>query len=141
MKGEICRKNGIRFAYHNHDYSFKDLSGQFPQDVMMQNTDPALVDFEMDIYWVVTAGQDPEAWLKKYPNRFRACHVKDRIKNSTEHDASCVLGEGSIDYPAILKTAKAEGMQYYIVEHERYDNTTPLKAVEADAAYMKKLRF
>ncbi len=140
-KGEICKQNGLRFAYHNHDYSFKEIDGQLPQDVMMQNTDPALVDFEMDIYWVVTAGQDPEVWLKKYPNRFRACHVKDRIKNSDEHDASCVLGEGSIDFPKILKTAQANGMEYYIVEHERYDNTTPLKAAEADAAYMKKVKI
>jgi len=140
-KGEICKKNGIRFAYHNHDYSFKVVDGQMPQDVMMKNTDPLLVDFEMDIYWVVTAGQDPQEWLKKYPFRFRACHVKDRIKNSTEQDASCVLGEGGINFPKILKTAKSWGMEYYIVEHERWDNTTPLKAAEADAAYMKKVKI
>jgi sugar phosphate isomerase/epimerase len=140
-KGEICKNNGIRFAYHNHDYSFKELDGQMPQDVMMKNTDPLLVDFEMDIYWVVTAGQDPQAWMKKYPFRFRACHVKDRIKNATENDASCILGQGSIDFPKILKTAKSWGMEYYIVEHERWDNTTPLKAAEADAAYMKKIKI
>jgi sugar phosphate isomerase/epimerase len=140
-KGEICKKNGIRFAYHNHDYSFKPVDGQLPQDVMMQNTDASLVDFEMDIYWVVTGGQDPETWFKKYPKRFRACHVKDRIKNSTDHDASCILGEGSIDYPKILKAAMTAGIEYYIVEHERWDNTTPLKAAEADAAYMKKLKI
>ena len=141
QKGEICKKNGIRFAYHNHDYSFKELEGQIPQDVMMKNTDPSLVDFEMDIYWVVTAGHDPQAWLKKYPSRFRACHVKDRIRNSTEHDASTILGTGGIDFPKILKTAKSNGMEYYIVEHERWDNTTPLKAAEADAEYMKKIKI
>ena len=140
-KGEICKKNGIRFAYHNHDYSFKEMDGQLPQDVMMANTDPTMVDFEMDIYWVVTGGQDPQAWFKKYPFRFRACHVKDRIKNATESNASCVLGEGSIDFSKILKTGKSYGIEYYIVEHERWDNTTPLKAAEADAAYMKKLKI
>jgi len=140
QKGEICKKNGIRFAYHNHDYSFKAIDGQLPQDVMMQNTDPALVDFEMDMYWVVTAGQDPVAWIKKYPKRFRLCHVKDRLKGATETGASCTLGQGSIDYPTILKEAKQLGMEYFIVEQERYDGTTPLKAAEADAAYMKKLK-
>ncbi|MBD0289475.1 MAG: TIM barrel protein, partial [Flavisolibacter sp.] len=55
QRGEVCRSNGLRFAYHNHDYSFKKLEEQFPQDVLMQNTDKNLVDFEMDIYWVVTA--------------------------------------------------------------------------------------
>ena len=138
-KGEICRKNGIRFAYHNHEYGFKEIDGQFPQDIMMKNTDPALVDYEMDIYWVITGGQDPIAWLIKYPNRFRLGHVKDRIKGATERGASCVLGTGSIDYPKLIKDAKAAGMEYFIVEQERYDNTTPLEAAKADALYMEKL--
>jgi sugar phosphate isomerase/epimerase len=141
QKGEICKKNGIRFAYHNHDYSFIAVDGQLPQDVMMQNTDPALVDFEMDIYWVVTAQQDPEAWFKKYANRFRLCHIKDRTKGTTEREVTCTLGEGSINFSKILKTAKENGMEYFIVEQERYDNTTPLKAVAADAEYMKRLKI
>jgi sugar phosphate isomerase/epimerase len=139
QKGEICKKNGIRFAYHNHDYSFVSMNGELGQDVMMKNTDAGLVDFEMDIYWVVTAKQDPEEWFKKYKNRFRLCHIKDRTKNSTETAATCTLGEGMIDYPKIVKTARKNGMNYFIVEQERYDGTTPLKATEADAAYMKKL--
>ena len=140
-KGEICKKNGIRFAYHNHDYSFKELEGQMPQDVMMSITDPATVDYEMDIYWVVTAAQDPEAWLKKYANRFTLCHVKDRTKGATVAADTCTLGEGSIDYAKILKTARDNGMQYYIVEQEKYAGTTPLKAVEDDAKYMKNLKI
>jgi len=141
QKGEICKKAGLRFAYHNHDYSFKTLDGQIPQEVMMQNTDPSLVDFEMDIYWVVAAGADPEAWLTKYPNRFRSCHIKDRSKTPVEDNGknSCNLGTGTIDFPKILKTAKQNGMQYYIVEQEAYPTGTPLEAVKADAAYMKTL--
>src|SRR5262245_12342195 len=98
-KGEICKKNGIRFAYHNHDYSFAAVDGQLPQDVMLASTNPDTDDFEMDIYWVVTAGTDPVVYAEKYKNRFRLCHVKDRIKNTKEKDASCTLGTGSIDYP------------------------------------------
>ena len=139
--GEICKKAGIKFAYHNHDHDFKIVDGQIAQDIYMQNTDASLVDFEMDIYWVVTAKQDPEAWLKKYSHRFKFCHIKDRIKGATERDASCNLGEGSIDFPKILRTATKNGMQYYVVEQERYDNTTPLKAIAADAEYMKALRI
>lgn len=141
QKGEICKKNGIRFAYHNHDYSFAAMNGEMPQDIMMKNTDPKLVDFEMDMYWVVAAGQDIDAWLKKYPNRFRLCHVKDRKKNapSTDKDASCDLGTGSINYPKILQAAKKAGVQYFIVEQEKWDGTTPLKAAATDAKYMKSL--
>lgn len=139
--GAICKKAGIRFGYHNHDHDFKIVDGQVAQDIYMENTDSSLVDFEMDIYWVVTAKNDPIEWLKKYPHRFRLCHIKDRTKGATERDASCDLGEGSIDFPKILKVAKDNGMEYYIVEQERYDNTTPLKAMAVDAAYMKKLNF
>ncbi|MEP6513072.1 MAG: sugar phosphate isomerase/epimerase [Parafilimonas sp.] len=140
-KGEICRKNGIRFAYHNHDYSWKSLDGQIPQEVMMNNTNPETVDYEMDIYWVVTAGADPQYYLKKYENRFRLVHAKDRKKNvdASEHDASCILGTGQINFPEILHTARKCGTKYFIVEQERYDNSTPLQSTEADAKYMKQI--
>jgi sugar phosphate isomerase/epimerase len=139
QRGETCKKHGIRFAYHNHDYGFIPLEGQMPQDVLMQNTSKDLVDYEMDIYWVVTAGQDPIAWFKKYPGRFTLCHIKDRQKNAptTLKDASVVLGQGGIDFRQILQEAAKNGMSYYIVEQEKYENTTPLEAARADAEYLK----
>lgn len=142
-RGEICQKNGLRFAYHNHAYSFEPLEGILPQDFLMENTDPALVDYEMDIYWVVTGGADPIAYLQKYPNRWRLCHVKDRQKDAPadEQEASVDLGTGSIDFPKVLKVAQEVGMQYYIVEQERYVDSTPLESARADAVYLKNLRF
>ncbi|MDQ3682553.1 MAG: sugar phosphate isomerase/epimerase [Bacteroidota bacterium] len=142
-RGAVCKKNGIGFAYHNHDYSFKPLEGQLPQDLLMKETDQALVDYEMDIYWVVTAGQDPVQWINKYPKRFKLFHIKDRIKNtlSTETNASTTVGTGSIDFPSIIKQANKEGKKFYIVEQERYDGTTPLKAAETGATYMKALNL
>ncbi|MGK0488803.1 MAG: sugar phosphate isomerase/epimerase [Candidatus Endobugula sp.] len=139
VKGEICQSNGIRFAYHNHAYSFETMEGIMPQDIMMAGTDTDLVDFEMDIYWVVTGGQDPKAWFEKYPNRFKLCHMKDRMKNATEAEATCTLGTGSIDFQPIVDVAKANGLEYYIVEQERYDGSTPIESVKEDAAYMSKL--
>lgn len=143
QKGEICKRNGIRFAYHNHDYSFKLIEGKLPQDVMMDGTDPNLVDYEMDIYWVVTAAEDPEAWCKKYKNRFRLCHIKDRSKTpGTDNGKNSVdLGTGAIDFARILKTAKENGMEYFIVEQEAYPNGSQLDAAKANAAYMKKLKI
>jgi sugar phosphate isomerase/epimerase len=141
--GEISARENVRFAYHNHDYSFVQLEGQYPQDVMMQGTNPETVDFEMDIYWVVVAEQDPEAWLKKYPNRWKLVHVKDRDKvapKTTAH-ASVNLGTGKIDFKKILKTAKDVGVQYFIVEQEEYPTTTPIKSAEVDADYMKDIRI
>lgn len=141
--GAICKKHGIRFAYHNHDYSFVQDDGFLPQDILISETDPELVDFEMDMYWVITAGVDAKAYLQKHKNRFRLCHVKDRAKDATpaDHDRSVTLGTGSIDYPSLLKVARENGMKYYIVEQERYDNTTPLDCARDDAAYMAKIKF
>lgn len=140
-KGEICRKNGIRFAFHNHDFTLKKMGEQYPQEILMDNTDPELVDFELDMYWAVAAGEDPEAWLKKYPNRFRLCHIKDRTKGTTKREDTCILGTGSIDYVSVLKTARKNGMQYFFAEQEHYEGTTPLKCMEANAAYLSKLKI
>ncbi|WP_346236994.1 sugar phosphate isomerase/epimerase [Niabella insulamsoli] len=142
--GEICRKNGLRFAYHNHDYSFKLQDGAFPQDIMMTNADPALVDFEMDMYWVVTAGEDPVEWMKKYRWRFKLCHIKDRKKDARvragEENQSCIVGKGSIDYKSILAQAKNLGMQHYILEQEAYEKE-PIQCVKEGAAYLNQLVF
>lgn len=150
--GEICDKNGIQYCYHNHAYSFFEVDGIIPQDIMMKGTEGGTVGFEMDIYWVVAAGADPEEWLKKYPNRFVLSHVKDRYKEDrlmqikeeegaekyADINGSCVLGVGQIDFHKVLLTAKENGMKKYIVEHERYDDMTSMEAVEKDATYMKQ---
>lgn len=143
QRGEVCRKNGLRFAYHNHDYSFKPVEGQLPQDILLQYTDKELVDFEMDIYWVVTAGEDPKRWLQNYPGRFRLGHVKDRKKATplTEKDASVVIGTGSINFPDILQKAAESGMNYFMVEQEVFEELSPLAAVKANAEYMKNVQF
>ena len=141
--GEICKKHGLRFAYHNHAYSFEEMEGVMVQDYLMDNTNPETVDFEMDIYWVVTGGADPIAYLEKYGDRFTLCHVKDRLKDAApdEREASCDVGTGSIDFAKILGVAATKNMKYYIVEQERYDNSTSLKSAEKGAEYLKKLVF
>ena len=141
--GDICKKNGIKFAYHNHAYSFRAFSGMIPHQYMMDNTNPDTVDFEMDIYWVVTGGADPIEYLNKYPNRFRLCHIKDRLKTVAPEDeqASCTLGTGMIDFPKILKVAQEKGMKYFIAEQERYDDSTPLQSLKANSEYLQQLVF
>jgi sugar phosphate isomerase/epimerase len=69
--GEITRKSGITFGYHNHDFEFREKEGKLPYDILLSETDPELVSFQMDIFWVKKGGQDPLAYFKKHPGRFR----------------------------------------------------------------------
>lgn len=136
--GEICQKAGIRFGYHNHGYSFKPIDGSYPQDILMENTDAKLVDFEIDLYWVLTAGEDPIRWLQKYPNRFTHCHLKDRENLPlTQEDASIDLGKGILNIPEVLKVAENNGLKHIIIEQERYPIAEPLEATKANANYLR----
>ena len=138
--GAICKKNNLRFAYHNHAYSFEMLEGQMPQNVLIENTDPELVDYEMDIYWVVMAGENPQEHLRQYSDRYKLVHVKDRKKDASKDTyESTILGTGLIDYQSILKTAKETGVEYYFVEQEAFAGTEPFESSEKSAEYLKNL--
>ena len=135
--GQIAQDAGIKFAYHNHAYTFEELEGEIPQEVLMDNTDPDLVEYQMDIYWVVAGGADPIEWLEKYPGRFTSSHVKDLING--DEPESTILGQGTIDFPPILDVAQEQGMKYFFVEQEAYTGTTPIEAVGENAEFMKQL--
>src|SRR5690625_8053655 len=99
--GEIANDAGIKFAYHNHAYTVEELEGQIPQQVLMDETDPDLVEYQRDIYWGEAAGQDSAEWLERYSGRFTSCHMKDlgRTGSGQEPDA---LGDGNIELPPIV---------------------------------------
>ena len=140
--GQTLKSHGVKFAYHNHDYTFKMLDGQLPQDILMENTDADLVDFELDMYWAYVAGYDPLEYVSKFPGRFKLCHVKDaEAANGTNaHDRGVLLGSGEMPYAEIIKKSKKYGMEYFVVEQERFVGTTPLKAAEENAVYLGKLK-
>jgi sugar phosphate isomerase/epimerase len=138
--GEICHANGIKFAYHNHAYTFEKIDDVYPQDLLMSETDASLVEHELDIFWLVVAGLDPVEWLQKYPGRFTLSHIKDREHGAEPGDGSTstTLGTGSIDYPSIIQVAQATGMKHFIVEQEKYSGTTPIDCARDNAIYMKQ---
>jgi sugar phosphate isomerase/epimerase len=139
--GEICNANGIKFAYHNHAYTFEKLDGVYPQDLLMTETDPELVEYELDIFWLVVAGLDPVEWVQKYPGRFSLSHIKDRERGTEvgNGDSSTTLGTGDIDYASIIKIAQSNGMKHLIVEQEKYAGTTPLDSARDNAVFMRNL--
>ncbi|TXE12124.1 sugar phosphate isomerase/epimerase family protein [Algoriphagus aquimarinus] len=139
--GETLKSHGVKFAYHNHDYTFKMLEGQLPQDILMENTDADLVDFELDMYWAFVAGYDPLEYVARFPGRFKLCHVKDaEAAGANAHDRGVLLGSGEMAYADIIKKSKKYGMKYFVVEQERFVGTNPMEAAEKNAAYLAKLK-
>ena len=132
---EIAAKSNLVFGYHNHESEFEKENGQVLYDVLLNETDPAKVKFEMDLGWLILAGSDPAVYFKKYPGRFPLWHLKDMSKTGRH---STEFGKGDIDLKALLAQAKAAGMKNYFVEQEEY--TIPaLQAMQYDFDFLKKL--
>ncbi|MGI4750113.1 MAG: sugar phosphate isomerase/epimerase family protein [Janthinobacterium lividum] len=133
--GEVAAKSNLIFGYHNHESEFEKENGEVLYDVLLKETDPAKVKFEMDLGWLIVTGNDPAAYFAKYPGRFPLWHLKDMNKagkHSTE------FGKGDIDLKALLAQAKQSGMKNYFIEQEEY-TLTPLAAMKYDFDYLKKL--
>ena len=125
----------MKLGYHNHNFEWKPIDGTTFYDVLINGTDPALVNMEMDIYWVVRAGQDPVKLFEAHPGRFALCHLKDMDKNDANKNTE--IGSGSIDFKTILSKAKLAGLKHFIVEQENYTNIDPFVSIAQSAAYVK----
>jgi sugar phosphate isomerase/epimerase len=113
--GEQIRDAGMRFGYHNHDWEFEALpDGTVPMDLLLDLTDPTLVDWQMDIFWTVQGGGDPMALMSERAGRVTSVHVKDRSADGAMVD----VGDGVIDFQAILTHADGLGLRHAFVEHD-----------------------
>jgi sugar phosphate isomerase/epimerase len=113
--GERIRGAGLRFGYHNHDWEFEALpDGTLPIDLLLDHTDPDLVDWQMDIFWTVQGGGDPMALLGERAGRVMSVHVKDRTATGEMVD----VGDGVIDFRTILAEADRQGLMHAFVEHD-----------------------
>ncbi len=133
--GEDCKKLGLKFGYHNHAYEFESNNGEVLYDVLLNNTDKAFVNMEMDLGWVIVAGKDPLEYFKKYPNRFPLWHLKD-MDVAQKH--SVEFGKGQLNIVQMLQHSKEAGMKYFFVEQEEYAST-PLESMQYNMEYLKKL--
>jgi sugar phosphate isomerase/epimerase len=135
--GKQCLKHGIRFGYHNHDFEFRLLEGKLPYDILLESTDPQLVSFQLDIYWIIKAGQDPYRYFERHPGRFSTWHLKDLGSNGK----SCIIGNGRIDFRSLLEKAGQAGLERVFVEQEQYDEGTPLYCAEKSLKYIQRHLF
>ena len=134
--GERVKKAGLGFAYHNHDFEFKDYGGENGYDIIMRETDAALVKLQMDIYWVAHSSKlTVSELIRKQPGRFVMWHIKDMDKVSRDYSE---LGNGSIDFSVILPEASRAGLQYYYIEQGGNFAKNPIQSVTDSAAYFKK---
>lgn len=116
--GEVTKKYDIRMAYHNHAFEFEKIEGEVIYDVMLKELDPSLVTMEMDLYWIVFAGQDPLTYFKNHPGRFELWHVKDMDK--TDRSKNSDVGSGTIDFKPIFAAAGEAGMKHFFLEQEYF---------------------
>jgi sugar phosphate isomerase/epimerase len=141
--GELCKKSGMKFGYHNHDFEFNTIvDGVRLYDIILKETDPALVIQQMDMGNMYGAGGRPLELLKQYPGRFASLHVKDEIKSekgSMGGYESTILGTGVIQVKDVLDLAvNSGGASHLIIEQESYQGKTPLECAEQDLQIMKK---
>lgn len=139
MLAPKCKAAGLELLYHNHNFELMpDANGVVLLDYMLEHTDPELVNFQMDLYWVARAGADPLAYFEKYPGRFKVWHVKDMDSQGRFAPA----GTGTIDFRSILAEKDRSGMKYYIVEQDMtFDGMQPMEAIRISFENLKTLGF
>jgi len=134
---QMAHDAGLQFAYHNHDFEFPKMEGQVPYDLLLQSTDPKLVQLEIDLYWMTKAGQDPLTYFARWPGRIPLVHVKDSA-GAPEHKMVDV-GQGKIDWKRIFEKQDQAGIKHFFVEHDQPPQ--PFDDIAASYRYLKNLEF
>jgi sugar phosphate isomerase/epimerase len=144
--GEALAKHGLKFFYHTHGYEFQRYGDGTLFDLMMAETKPEFVHYQMDVFWIVHPGQDPVKLLDKYGSRFELMHIKDMKKGTptgvmTGHadvTTNVPLGDGILDWPGIFRAAKRAGVKWYFIEDE---SPTSVEQIPRSLSYLEKVKF
>jgi sugar phosphate isomerase/epimerase len=147
--GELSKKAGMQFAYHNHWFEFLPVDGKLPYDQLLKECDPNLVKMEMDLCWITAAGGDPVKYFNLYPGRFPLVHVKDLktlpkitaggAQNYGDTVDLTEVGSGLIDWKKIFAQSEKAGIKHYIVEHDHPKQ--PFDSITKSYDYLNKLRW
>ena len=149
--GAIAREYGLQFFYHNHDFEFANRFGGNPAyDILLAETNPDLVKFELDLYWIVYGGESPVHYLADDPARFPLYHVKDRTWRNRPNDQDWEdTGPGSIDFPDIFRAGDVRGVdKHFIIEHDwpllshpNAQNDAEYLTAEVSVDYLRSVRW
>lgn len=132
IAGEKCGKSGMKFGFHNHTSEFQMIDGQIPYDILLTNTDPKLVTFELDLCWITAGGQSAVDYINKYPKRFELWHMKDMSPEKKD----TTMGEGTIDFKPVYALAKKSGLKYWFVEQDDCKTHTPLESAKISREFL-----
>jgi sugar phosphate isomerase/epimerase len=136
--GARMLREGVQFAYHNHDFEFTPLEGQVPYDLLLERTDPRLVKLEMDLYWTVKGGASPVEYFQRHPGRFHLLHVKDM--DATPRRFFADVGRGVIDFKTIFARSRKAGVRHYFVENDEPAGS-PFDSLRVSFDYLRQLEF
>jgi sugar phosphate isomerase/epimerase len=144
--GAALAKHGLKFYYHNHGYEFEPYDQGTLFDLLVAETDPQNVFFQMDVMWTVFPGQDPAKLLEKYPNRWLLMHLKDlrkgvplgSLSGGTDLKNDVTLGTGQVDWPTLLRAAQKAGVKYYIIEDE---SPTAVEQIPHSLRYLESVEW
>ncbi|HTP34072.1 MAG TPA: sugar phosphate isomerase/epimerase [Candidatus Acidoferrales bacterium] len=145
--GEKCRAAGLRFCYHNHAFEFEPMEGTTGFQVMVDRLDKNLCGFELDCFWVSVAGHDPAAMLRELAGRVPLVHLKDKqagtpllYKESVERSAFKEVGNGTLDWKAILQAAESAKVEHYFVEQDQTPGN-PVDSLLQSFGFLSKLDY
>lgn len=143
--GRRAKEMGMRFAFHNHDYEFRPWNGRTGYDILLAETDPELVFFQMDCYWVAQAGHDPLRLMRRMGPRVKMLHLKDRLpgfpSSFTMDETSAhftEVGSGNLDWKAILAEGERLGVEHYFVEQDRTPGN-PMASIRKSFRYLRSI--
>jgi sugar phosphate isomerase/epimerase len=144
--GKAAKDAGMRYFYHAHGYEFAAAPEGTLLDLLMKETDPALVFFQADVFWLTHGGGDPAALFEKYPRRWVSTHLKDMAKGTptglttgqADVEANVVLGTGTIDWPKVLRAANKAGVEKHFIEDE---SSRVLAQLPQTLEYLRSLRL
>ena len=144
--GRKMKDAGLQFVYHNHGYEGHKYGDGTLLDLIIRETDPELVKLEMDVLWTWVPGIDPVALIRKYPGRFKLMHIKDMkpgvprgsLSGGIPDSLKSVIGQGQVNWPEVMRAAKADGFEHYYLEDE---TTDPPKNIPPSVQYLERIRF
>jgi sugar phosphate isomerase/epimerase len=135
VAGRAAHKEGLKLLFHNHGHDFDEVDGQVLFDILLDEVEPDLLGFELDLYWVVDGGKDPISYFESHPGRFPALHVKDKAADGSFAD----VGTGRLDFPAIFAHAERGGVQQWLVEHDA--PTDPWVSAQTSYQSLAEMRY